>query len=80
MMERGEVLIKFDDFPDDEWLILIYLDSSSADGNIIIEDKSNPEKSFSKEFKRSQIFEAQEMMVDSLISLIKRDRLKRKAS
>ena len=80
MMERGEVLIKFDDFPDDEWLILIYLDSSSADGNIIIEDKSNPEKSFSKEFKRSQIFEAQEMMVDSLISLIQRDRLKRKAS
>ena len=80
MMERGEVLIKFDDFPDDEWLILIYLDSTSADGNIIIEDKSNPEKSFSKEFKRSQIFEAQEMMVDSLISLIQRDRLKRKAS
>ena len=80
MMERGEVLIKFDDFPDDEWLILIYLDSSSADGNIIIEDKSNPEKSFSKEFERSQIFEAQEMMVDALISLIQRDRLKRKAS
>ena len=48
MMERGEVLIKFDDLPDDEWLILIYLDSNSADGNIIIEDKSNPEKSFSK--------------------------------
>ena len=80
MMERGEVLIKFDDFPDDEWLILIYLDSSSADGNIIIEDKSNPEKSFSKEFKRSQIFEAQEMMVDSLVQLLERDRLKRKAS
>ena len=80
MMERGEVLIKFDDLPDEEWLILIYLDSKSADGNIIIEDKSNPEKSFSKEFKRSQIFEAQEMMVDSLTQLLERDRLKRKAS
>ena len=80
MLERGEVLIKFDDLPDQEWLILIYLDSRSADGNIIIEDKSNPEKSFSKEFKRSQIFEAQEMMVDSLIQLLERDRLKRKAS
>tara|TARA_Y100001970_G_scaffold106248_2_gene133186 strand:- start:19620 stop:20798 length:1179 start_codon:yes stop_codon:yes gene_type:complete len=80
MMERGEVLIKFDDMPDEEWLILIYLDSKSADGNIIIEDKSNPEKNFSKEFKRSQIFEAQELMVDSLTQLISRERLKRKAS
>ena len=80
MMERGEVLIKFDDMPDEEWLILIYLDSKSADGNIIIEDKSNPEKNFSKEFKRSQIFEAQELMVDSLTQLISRERLKSKAS
>ena len=45
---QGEILIKFDDLPDEEWLILIYLDSKSADGNIIIEDKSNPEKVFER--------------------------------
>ena len=66
--------------PDEDFLILIYLKDNSPDGNIIIEDKSNPERNFSKEFKRSQIFEAQEMMVDSLISYSNRDRLKEKAS
>ena len=45
-MERGEVLIKFDDSPDEDWLMLIYLNSESAEGNIIIEDKSDPEKIF----------------------------------
>ena len=30
-LERGEVLIKFDEAPDEEWLILIYLNSESVD-------------------------------------------------
>ncbi len=79
-MERGEVLIKFDDSPDEEWLILIYLDSKSADGNIIIEDKSDPEKNFSKEFKPSEIFQASDMMVESLTQLLDRERNKKKVS
>ena len=79
-MERGEVLIKFDDSPDEDWLILIYLNSESADGNIIIEDKSNPEKNFSKEFKPSEIFQASDIMVESLTQLLDRERNKKKAS
>ncbi len=79
-MERGEVLIKFDDSPDEDWLLLIYLNSKSADGNIIIEDKSNPEKNFSKEFKPSEIFQASDLMVESLTQLLDRERNKKKAS
>ena len=79
-MERGEVLIKFDDSPDEDWLLLIYLNSKSTDGNIIIEDKSNPEKNFSKEFKPSEIFQASDLMVESLTQLLDRERNKKKAS
>ena len=79
-MERGEVLIKFDDSSDEDWLILIYLNSDSVDGNIIIEDKSNPEKNFSKEFKPAEIFQASDMMVESLTQLLDRERNKKKAS
>jgi len=79
-MERGEILIKFDDSPDEKWLILIYLNSKSPDGNIIIEDKSNPEKNLSKEFKPSEIFQASDMMVESLTQLLDRERNKKKAS
>ncbi|MDC3127259.1 hypothetical protein OA498_01170, partial [Candidatus Pelagibacter bacterium] len=79
-MERGEILIKFDDSPDEDWLLLIYLNSESADGNIIIEDKSDPEKNFSTEFKPSEIFQASDMMVESLTQLLDRERNKKKAS
>ena len=78
-MERGEILIKFDDTPENEFLILIYLDSKSTE-NIIIEDKSNPDKNISKEFKPSEIFQASDMMVESLTQLLDRERNKRKAS
>ena len=79
-MERGEVLIKFDDSPDEDWLMLIYLNSESAEGNIIIEDKSDPEKNSSTEFKPSEIFQASDMMVESLTQLLDRERNKKKAS
>ena len=78
-MERGEILIKFDDAPENEFLILIYLDSKSSE-NIIIEDKSNPDKNISKEFKPSEIFQASDMMVESLTQLLDRERNKRRAS
>ena len=72
--ETGEIFIKWDDSPDDEWLILIYIKDNSPDEGMIIEDKSNPEKNFSHEFKPSEIFKASDLMVDSLTQLVSRER------
>ncbi len=44
---------------------------------IIIEDKSNEEKSLSHEFKPSEIFKASDLMVDALTQLISRKRNKK---
>ena len=49
--ETGEIFIKWDDTAEDDWLILIYIKDNSPDEGIIIEDKSNPEKHNSYEFK-----------------------------
>ncbi len=75
--ETGEIFIKWDESLDEEWLILIYIKDNSPDKGIIIEDKSNDEKSFSHEFKPSEIFRASDMMVDSLTQLISRKRSKK---
>ena len=76
--ENGEVYIKWDEVPDDEWLILIYIKDNSPDKGIVIEDKSNPEKNVSNEYKPSEIFKASDMMVDSLTQLLERERSKKK--
>ena len=78
--ETSEIFIKWDDAPDEEWLILIYLKNNSPDEGIIIEDKTDPERNISKEFKPSEIFQASDMMVESLTQLLDRERNKRKAS
>ena len=78
--ETGEIFIKWDDTAEDDWLILIYIKNNSPDEGIVIEDKTNPEKNISKEFKRDQIFDASDFMVDSLTALLDRERNKRKAS
>ena len=75
--ENGEVYIKWDEVPDDEWLILIYIKDNSPSKGIVIEDKSNPEKNISNEFKPSEIFKASDMMVDSLTQLLERERSKK---
>ena len=75
--ENGEVYIKWDEDPDDQWLILIYIKDNSPDEGIVIEDKSNPEKNISNEFKPSEIFKASDMMVDSLTQLLERERKKK---
>ena len=75
--ETGEIFIKWDESPDDEWLILIYIKDNSPDKGIIIEDKSNPEKNVSNEFKPSEIFKASDIMVDSLTQLLGRERAKK---
>ena len=74
--ETGEVFIKWDEADDEEWLLLIYIKDNSPDEGIIIEDKTNPEKNFSHEFKNVDIFKASDTMVDSLTQLIARKRAK----
>ena len=76
--ETGEIFIKWDETSDDEWLILIYIKDNSPDKGIIIEDKSNPEKNISNEFKSNEIFKASDTMVDSLTQLLARERSKKK--
>ena len=75
--ETGEVFIKWDESPDEEWLLLIYIKNNSPDEGIVIEDKSNPEENFSHEFKSNEIFKASDLMVDSLTQLISRKRVKK---
>ena len=78
--ETSEIFIKWDDAPDEDWLILIYLKNNSPDEGIIIEDKTNPEQNISHEFKPNEIFKASDMMVDALTKLLDRERDKKKAS
>tara|TARA_A100001015_G_scaffold278568_1_gene338899 strand:+ start:60 stop:452 length:393 start_codon:yes stop_codon:yes gene_type:complete len=66
--------------PDEEWLILIYLKNNSPDEGIIIEDKTDPERNISHEFKSNEIFKASDMMVDALTKLLDKERNKKKAS
>ena len=75
-----EIFIKWDDTAEDDWLILIYIKDNSPDEGIIIEDKSNPEKHSSYEFKPTEIFRASDLMVDSLTKLLDRERNKKKVS
>ncbi len=74
--ETGEVFIKWDESTDDEWLLLIYIKNNSPNEGIVIEDKTNPEKNISHEFKNNDIFKASDTMVDSLTQLIARKRAK----
>ena len=74
--ETGEVFIKWDESEDEEWLLLIYIKDNSPDKGIIIEDKTNPEKNISHEFRSVDIFKASDTMVDSLTQLIARKREK----
>ena len=72
-----EIFIKWDEAPDEEWLLLIYIKNNSPDEGIIIEDKSDPEKNLSHEFKSNEIFKASDLMVDALTQLISRKRAKK---
>ena len=78
--ETGEIFIKWDDAAEDDWLILIYIKNNSPEEGIVIEDKTNPEKNISKEFKPNQVFDASDFMVDSLTALLDRERNKKKVS
>ena len=75
--ENGEIFIKWDESPEEDWLILIYIKDNSPNNEIVIEDKSNPEKNNSYEFKSNEIFKASDLMVDSLTQLLARERSKK---
>ena len=72
--ETGEIFVKWDDSSDEDWLLLIYIKDNSPDKGIIIEDKTNPEKNLSHEYKSSEIFKASDMMVDSFTQLLSKKR------
>ncbi len=72
--ETGEVFIKWDESEDEKWLLLIYIKNNSPDEGIVIEDKTNPEKNISHEFRSVDIFKASDTMVDSLTQLIAKKR------
>ena len=77
--EQSEIYIRWDDASEEDWLLLIYIKNNSPEEGIVIEDKTDPEKNISHEFKTTEIFKASDMMVDSLIRLLERER-KQKAS
>ena len=77
--ETGEIFIKWDDAPDEDWLVLIYIKNNSPTEGIVIEDKTNSEKHSSHEFQTNEIFKASDFMVDALTNLLDQERKKRKA-
>ena len=76
--EENLCFIRYDDNPDDDWLILIYLeDSNPAKETIIVEDKTNPEKHVTKSFQTRDIFAYSDYLVDQMTSHIDRERQKK---
>jgi len=78
--EQSEIYIRWDDASEEDWLLLIYIKNNSPEEGIVIEDKTDSEKNISHEFKTTEIFKASDMMVDSLIGLLERERKQKKAS
>ena len=79
--ETNECFIRYDDSPDEDWLVLIYLeDSDSKKGKIIVENKTNPEKHETKSFQTKEIFSFSDYMVDAMTQHIDRERAQKKAS
>jgi len=76
--ESNECFIRYDDSPDDDWLILIYLEDSDAKkGKIVVENKANPEKHETKSFDTKEIFTYSDYLVDSMTAHIDRERQKK---
>ena len=76
--ESNECFIRYDDSPDDDWLILIYLEDSDAKkGKIVVENKTNPEKHETKSFETKEIFTYSDYLVDAMTTHIDRERQKK---
>ena len=76
--ESNECFIRYDDSPDEDWLILIYLEDSDAQkGKIVVENKANPEKHETKSFDTKEIFTYSDYLVDVMTAHIDRERQKK---
>ena len=76
--ESNECFIRYDDSPDEDWLILIYLEDSDAEkGKIVVENKANPEKHETKSFETREIFTYSDYLVDAMTAHIDRERQKK---
>jgi len=76
--ESNECFIRYDDSPDEDWLILIYLENSDAKkGKIVVENKANPEKHETKSFETREIFTYSDYLVDAMTTHIDRERQKK---
>ena len=76
--ESNECFIRYDDSPDEDWLILIYLeDSDEKKGKIVVENKANPEKHETKSFETKEIFTYSDYLVDTMTAHIDRERQKK---
>ena len=76
--ESNECFIRYDDSPDEDWLILIYLEDSDAKkGKIVVENKANQEKHETKSFDTKEIFAYSDYLVDTMTAHIDRERQKK---
>ena len=76
--ETNECFIRYDDSPDEDWLILIYLEDSDAKkGKIVVENKTNPEKHETKSFETKEIFTYSDYLVDVMTAHIDCERQKK---
>ena len=76
--ESNECFIRYDDSPDEDWLILVYLEDSDAKkGKIVVENKANPEKHETKSFETREIFTYSDYLVDAMTAHIDRERQKK---
>ena len=76
--ESNECFIRYDESPDEDWLILIYLEDSDAKkGKIVVENKANPEKHETKSFETKEIFIYSDYLVDAMTAHIDRERQKK---
>ena len=76
--ESNECFIRYDDSPDEDWLILIYLEDSDAKkGKIVVENKANPGKYETKSFETKEIFTYSDYLVEAMTAHIDRERQKK---
>jgi len=76
--ESNECFIRYDDSPDEDFLLLIYLEDSDAKkGKIIVENKTNPEKNEIRAFQTKEIFTYSDYLVDAMTAHIDRERKKK---
>ena len=74
LYETSECFIRYDDSPDEDWLILIYLEDK---GKIVVENKANPDKYETKSFETKEIFAYSDYLVDAMTAHIDRERQKK---